>query len=366
MSAATGAQPLFSVLDVEKAYEVGRAPPARRFARGEPRLLHALDGVRLDVGEGDAVALVGESGSGKSTLVRLMLGLEGATEGRLLYRGTDLGTLSGEARRAFSREVAYIYQDARGSMNPRMRIGDVLAEPMRLHGLCTEAEVPARVGALLERVGLSATMRDRFPSELSGGQVRRVAVARALASEPKIVFADESVAGLDVSVQAQLLNLLRGLRREMGLTLVFITHDLGVASYLCDRIAVMYLGRVVEEGPTGDVLTRPRHPYTRALMDAFPSFGRPLGAPLRGEIPSPIDLPRGCRFASRCPQAQDACRETEPVLVADGPGRRVACAFPLSSPSSMTSMTSTMSMTPVAPMTSVTSPAAAMPPEPAP
>jgi oligopeptide/dipeptide ABC transporter ATP-binding protein len=326
---------VFSVLDVEKAYEVGRGPRTGWLARGAPRRLRALDGVRLEIAQGDSVAIVGESGSGKSTLVRLMLGLEPASDGRLLYRGADLATLTGDARSAFSREVAYIYQDARGSMNPRMRIGDILAEPMRLHRLCPESDVPARVGALLERVGLSASMRERFPSELSGGQVRRVAVARALASEPRVVFADESVAGLDVSVQAQLLNLLRGLCREMGLTLVFITHDLGVASYLCSRIAVMYLGRIVEEGPTGAVLAAPRHPYTRALMEAFPSFGRPLQASLRGEIPSPIDVPAGCRFASRCPDVRDACRDVDPVLASDLPGRRVACAFPLQTPETL-------------------------------
>lgn len=320
---------LFNLLDVEKSYVVGSRSARRWLAAPEPRRLKALDGVRLDIAESDSIALVGESGSGKSTLARLMLGLEAASDGRLLYRQTDLQAMGREDRRRFAREVAFIYQDARGSMNPRMRVGRILAEPLLLHGICSPDQVDDQVGKLLERVGLSAQLADRYPNELSGGQVRRVAVARALAAEPRIIVADESVAGLDVSVQAQLLNLLRGLCREMGLTLIFITHDLGVASYLCDRIAVMYLGRIVEEGRTVDILADPGHPYTRGLMQAFPSFGRPLNASLKGEIPSPIDLPKGCRFASRCPEVQPRCRELDPVLTAQGQGRHVACWFPL-------------------------------------
>jgi oligopeptide/dipeptide ABC transporter ATP-binding protein len=321
---------LFSILDVEKTYTVGTGPRPGWFKRGAPRLLKALHGVRLDVAEGESIALVGESGSGKSTLVRLMLGLEPASDGRVLYRHADIGSFDAAARKQFSRDVAFIYQDARGSMNPRMRVRDLLAEPLLLHQLCREAEVDARVLALLARVGLSPDMLLRYPAELSGGQVRRVAVARALAAEPKIIFADECVAGLDVSVQAQLLNLLRKLCHEMKMTLVFITHDLGVASYLCQRVAVMYLGRIVEEGPTEEILRQPRHPYTRGLMRAFPGFGRPLSASLKGEIPSPIDLPAGCRFASRCEDARPECKQADPVLTSDGGLRRVACLFPLS------------------------------------
>lgn len=320
---------LFSVLDVEKSYVVGSVPTRRWLAAPQPRRLKALDGVRLKIAAGDSIALVGESGSGKSTLVRLMLGLEPLSDGRLLYRQTDLQAMNREQRLSFSREVAFIYQDARGSMNPRMRVGRILAEPLLLHGLCGPQQVAESVGKLLERVGLPAQFADRYPNELSGGQVRRVAVARALAAEPRVIVADESVAGLDVSVQAQLLNLLRGLSSEMGLTLIFITHDLGVASYLCERIAVMYLGRIVEEGRTPDILRAPAHPYTRALTQAFPSFERPLNASLKGEIPSPIDLPSGCRFASRCPDVQPRCREADPALTAHTNGRRVACWFPL-------------------------------------
>ncbi|QEI06905.1 ATP-binding cassette domain-containing protein [Pigmentiphaga aceris] len=320
---------LYQLRDVEKAYTVGTRPRKGFFAGRTPLLLKALDGIRLDLADGDSLAIVGESGSGKSTLVRLMLGLEAPSDGRLFYQGRELASLSAEDRKTFTREVAFIYQDARGSMNPRMRVRDVLAEPMLLHRLCSEAQVDAKVAELLNRVGLAPEMADRYPAELSGGQVRRVAVARALAVQPRVIFADESVAGLDVSVQAQLLNLLRDLCRDMGLTLVFITHDLGVASYLCTRIAVMYLGRVVEEGPSAEILANPHHPYTRSLLRAFPSFDRPLTASLTGEIPSPINLPAGCRFASRCPDAREACKQTDPTLAPVSDRSSVACLFPL-------------------------------------
>ena len=323
---------LYQLNDVEKSYTVGTRPGKGFFSGRTPLLLKALDGIRLDIEDGDSLAIVGESGSGKSTLVRLMLGLEAPSDGRLFYQRQELASMSAADRQLFTREVAFIYQDARGSMNPRLRVRDVLAEPMLLHKLCSEAQVDGKVAELLDRVGLAPEMADRYPAELSGGQVRRVAVARALAVQPRVIFADESVAGLDVSVQAQLLNLLRDLCRDMGLTLVFITHDLGVASYLCTRIAVMYLGRVVEEGPSAEILAHPHHPYTRSLLRAFPSFDRPLTASLTGEIPSPINLPAGCRFASRCPDARDACRLTDPTLVQVTARSSVACLFPLNVP----------------------------------
>ncbi|MBW8307843.1 MAG: ABC transporter ATP-binding protein [Thiobacillus sp.] len=320
-------EPIFSLLDVERTYELRRAGWLNR----APRQLKALDGVRLELQRGDTLALVGESGSGKSTLIRLMLGLEPASDGRVLYGQRDLAQLDAAEKKRFAREVAFIYQNARGSMNPRMRIEDILAEPIRLHRLCAESAIAERLAALLDRVGLPAGLLQRFPSELSGGQIRRVAIARALAAEPQVIMADESVAGLDVSVQAQVLNLLRDLCRESGITLVFITHDLGVASYLCEKIAVLYLGRIVEQGPTDAILNTPRHPYTRALLQAFPRFDMPLKASLSGEIPSPVDLPKGCRFAGRCPQAQAACRETDPALTVLEAGRQVACLFPVAS-----------------------------------
>ena len=270
--------PVFSVLDVEKRFLL-------RKGRSGPVELRALDGVRLDIEAGSSVALVGESGSGKSTLVRMLLGLDSPGEGRVLYDGMDLQQVLARDRARFAREVAFVYQDARGSMNPRFTIGEIIGEPMRVHRLHPAQDIPRRVASLLERVGLPASAAVRYPHQLSGGQVRRVAVARALAQEPRVIMADEAVAGLDVSVQASLLNLLRELVAELKVTLVFVTHDLGVASYLCDRIAVMYLGRILETGPVDAILQGPAHPYTRGLLESFPRFDRALRAPLRGGDP---------------------------------------------------------------------------------
>lgn len=309
---------LFTLLDVEKHFPIddGR------------RQIKALDGIRLNLQPGQSLALVGESGSGKSTLVRVMLGLEPATNGRVLFGNAELDRLDSQGRQRFARDVAYIYQDARGSLNPRMTVAALLAEPIRLHRLRPERDIPARIEALVAQVGLPAATLARYPGELSGGQVRRVAVARALASEPRMIVADESVAGLDVSVQAQLLNLLRDLQRDAGLAMVFVTHDLGVAAYLCEQVAVMYLGRIVEMGPSADILQHPRHPYTQALLQAFPRFDAPLTVSLKGEIPSPANLPSGCRFRTRCPHVQPDCTQSDPVQALQQ-GRHVACLHPL-------------------------------------
>lgn len=312
--------PLFELHDVEKIYDIRR----NRRKLG----LRALDGVRLTIREGSSVALVGESGSGKSTLLRVLLGLTPPTNGHALFRGRPIAQVRAEGI-DFARRVAMVYQDARGSLNPRMTVGALIAEPLRHFGICREPEIPDRIRSLLSRVGLSPEVAGRYPAEMSGGQVRRVAIARALASEPTVLVADEAVSGLDVSSQAQLLNLLRRLRAEMGLTLVFITHDLGVASYLCDEIAIMYLGRIVETGPTRAVLDAPAHPYARALRRAAPEFFAPLAAPLAGEIPSPVDLPPGCRFAGRCTNAQADCRTVDPALMRLGGQRAAACLHPL-------------------------------------
>lgn len=310
--------PLFSLLDIEKS-----------FALTNGSQLRALDGIRLTLRQGESLALVGESGSGKSTLVRVMLGLDSPSNGRILYGPTELSSFNSAQRRQFSREVAYIYQDARGSLNPRMTVAQLLAEPIALHHLRDRSQIPDRVGELLSMVGLPQDVGKKYPSELSGGQVRRVAVARALSCEPKVIVADESVAGLDVSVQAQLLNLLKDLQKQQGLGMVFVTHDLGVAAYLCDRVAVMYLGRIVEMGPTKEVLASPMHPYTKGLMQAFPRFDAPLLVSLQGEIPSPANLPAGCRFRSRCAVAQPSCADLDPPQLEVLPGRYVACPYPL-------------------------------------
>jgi oligopeptide/dipeptide ABC transporter ATP-binding protein len=321
--------PTFQLLDAEKVYQIDRGGWAR-MRMAPSRKLAALDRVRLTVRAGDSIALVGESGSGKSTLLRVLLGLTETTDGRALYRDDDIDNLAGDKRRSFQRNVAMIYQDARASLNPRLKALDLIGEPLRQHALCPPSALRGRVVELLARVGMPADTVDRYPSQLSGGQVRRVAIARALASEPEVIVADEAVSGLDVSTQAQLLNLLRDLQREMRLTLLFITHDLAVASYLCQRIAVMYLGRIVEAGPTKEVLRQPLHPYTKALLNASPRFFAPIAETLAGEIPSPIDLPPGCRFAGRCPRAAEDCRAHEPPLGAAHDEREVACLHPLS------------------------------------
>lgn len=317
--------PVFELTDVEQVFQVPK--PGRGFSR-ETVGLRALDGVRLRVRPGASLALVGESGSGKSTLLRVLLGLDAPSGGHARYRGRPIR----EARARgveFARDVAMVYQDARGSLDPRMTVGALIAEPLRQFAITPKDGEGARVAQLLDRVGLPADAASRYPSALSGGQVRRVAIARALASNPSVLVADEAVSGLDVSTQAQLLTLLRALQREMGLTLVFITHDLGVASYLCEEIAIMYLGRIVETGPTDAVLNAPSHPYAAALRAAAPRFFEPISEPLPGEIPSPLDLPKGCRFSTRCPIVQGDCLEYDPHLARKDHGRAVACLHPL-------------------------------------
>ena len=315
---------LFRLLDVHKTYTVA----GRSLFDREPRQLSALDGIRLSLAPRESLAIVGESGSGKTTLLRVLLGLTPPSEGRALFRERDIVNLAGPERDRFCRDVALIYQDARGSLNPRMSILDLVAEPLIHHRLCAKPERRDRVAALLARVGLPPDVMARYVTGLSGGQLRRVAIARALASNPSVLVADEAVSGLDVSTQAQLLQLLRQLQQDMGLSLVFITHDLGVAAYTCARVAVMYLGRIVETGPTKAVLKSPAHPYTRALINAAPRFFAPISDPLPGEIPSPIDLPPGCRFAGRCAHVQDDCRATDPLLKPVA-GRDVACLHPV-------------------------------------
>jgi len=322
-------QPIFELIEVEQVFDVPK--PGRGMFSRDTVGLRALDGVRLGVQQGTSLAIVGESGSGKSTLLRVLLGLDRPSGGRALYRSKPIL----EARSHgidFARDVAMVYQDARGSLDPRMTIGALIAEPLRHFKIVPLEEEDARVAQLLDRVGLPVDAANRYPSGLSGGQVRRVAIARALASEPSVLVADEAVSGLDVSTQAQLLTLLQSLQRDMGLTLIFITHDLGVASFLCEEIAIMYLGRIVETGPTDAVLNAPVHPYSAALRAASPQFFEPLSEPLAGEIPSPLDLPKGCRFSTRCPNVRADCQLKDPQLGRFGAQRAVACLHPLGQP----------------------------------
>ena len=284
--------------------------------------VHAVDGVSLSVAEGETLAIVGESGCGKSTLGRLMLNLITPDAGTVRFAGDDLGALSASALRARRRDMQLIFQDPFASLDPRMTVEQAVAEPLRLHRIVPRDQERGRVADLLARVGLRPELARRWPHEFSGGQRQRIAIARALASGPKLIIGDEPVSALDVSVQAQVVNLLSDLIRDLGLTFVLISHDLGVVRHIADRVAVMYLGRIVEQGPAEDVLTAPKHPYTRALLAAVPGHGA-KAPPIEGDVPSPISPPPGCRFHTRCPFAEDRCRVTVPELAAEP--HAVAC-----------------------------------------
>ena len=300
--------------------------------QGKGAALHAVSGVDLAVYEGETLALVGESGCGKSTLGRLLLGLLLPTQGQVFFDGQDLAALPPARLRALRRQMQLVFQDTAAALNPRWTVGQSLAEPLRIHNLCPRGEYAARGAALLTQVGLAPDLLDRYPHQLSGGQRQRVGLARALALSPRLVVCDEPVSALDVSVQAQMLNLLADLQRAQGLTYVLISHDLGVVRHSADRVCVMFLGRVCEVGPTQALFSAPRHPYTKFLLDSVP---RPdptrrgeSGPPLAGEIPSPVHPPSGCRFRTRCPYAQDICAQTVPPLTGAG-DHQAACHFPL-------------------------------------
>lgn len=300
--------------------------------QGKGAALHAVSGVDLAVYEGETLALVGESGCGKSTLGRLLLGLLPPTQGQVFFDGQDLAALPPARLRALRRQMQLVFQDTAAALNPRWTVGQSLAEPLRIHNLCPRGEYAARGAALLTQVGLAPDLLDRYPHQLSGGQRQRVGLARALALSPRLVVCDEPVSALDVSVQAQMLNLLADLQASQGLTYVLISHDLGVVRHSADRVCVMFLGRVCEVGPTQALFSAPRHPYTKFLLDSVP---RPDptrrgegGPPLAGEIPSPVHPPSGCRFRTRCPYAQDICAQTVPPLTGAG-DHQAACHFPL-------------------------------------
>jgi peptide/nickel transport system ATP-binding protein len=289
--------------------------------------VHAVDGVTLAIGEGEVVGLVGESGCGKSTLGRMIAGILPLTAGRVLYRGRDRDELpKAEARRA-SLAVQMIFQDPFASLNPRLRVAEIVGEGALVHGLVPRAELADYVDAVLLKVGLDPSFRRRYPHQFSGGQRQRIGIARALAVKPELIVCDEAVAALDVSIQAQIVNLFMELRAEGKLTYLFISHDLGVVRHLSDRVAIMYLGRIVESGPTEALFEAPNHPYTQALLAEVPRLDRRKRdfAPVKGEIPSPLDPPKGCHFHPRCPHAMERCRVEAPALKEIAPGRLSAC-----------------------------------------
>ena len=324
--------PLLELSGVSKRFErrpnLGERIAAALGAGQAGEVVHAVDDVSLSIAPRETLALVGESGCGKSTLGRVAAGIHAPTSGTALLAGAPLMSGGARPRKATTR-VQMVFQDPFASLNPRMRVADILAEGPLAHGLVSRADAPAYVAGWLGRVGLDPSFASRYPHQFSGGQRQRVAIARALAMQPDLLVCDEPVASLDVSIQAQVLNLFVELRRDLGLTCLFISHDLGVVRHVSDRVAIMYLGRVVETGPTAEIFAAPRHPYTKALLDSVPRLRRKGAAdgdfrPIVGEIPSPLAPPPGCHFHPRCPIAEPRCREARPELRGVA-GRQAAC-----------------------------------------
>jgi peptide/nickel transport system ATP-binding protein len=295
-----------------------------------PTVVRAVDGVSLGIRRGETFAIVGESGCGKSTLGRLLLRLIEPTGGDVRYEGQSILKLSKSELRRLRRDLQIIFQDPFASLNPRMNVGDIIAEPIWLHGLASGKDKRERVADLMRTVGLLPTHTDRYPHEFSGGQRQRIGIARALAGDPKLIIGDEPVSALDVSIQAQIINLLEDLKERFGLTLVIVAHDLAVIRHMSDRVAVMYLGEIVELSETDALFDNPLHPYTQALLAAIPipsPASRQPKALLQGDVPSPAAPPPGCRFHTRCPHARAVCREQHPALESAPDGRKVACHF---------------------------------------
>jgi len=328
---ARTAEPLVELRELVKHFPIGRGVVLRR----ELGVVHAVDGISLEIGRGETLGLVGETGSGKSTVARLLTRLLEPTSGRVLYDGKDITHWPRRRLRPLRREVQMIFQDPYASLNPRRTVGAIVGEPLRVQRIGNKASRQERVRELMARVGLNPEHYNRYPHEFSGGQRQRVGIARALVTTPKLIVADEPVSALDVSIQAQILNLLADLQGEFELTYLFIAHDLNVVRHVSDRVAVMYLGKIMELAPSEELDSRPIHPYTEALLAAVPVADakakerRRRRVGLSGDVPSPVTPPSGCRFHTRCPYATEICSSVEPPLVDYGNGHVAACHHPL-------------------------------------
>ena len=320
-------EPILAVRDVAKWFPVRRLL-VDRLRKVPAQRVVAVDGVSFDLGARETIGIVGESGSGKSTLARCLIRLHEANEGSILFDGIDVRAAEGNELRNVRRRLQMVFQDPYTSLNPRLSIGGAILEAALVHSRVEKENGSSFVGGLLETVGLPARLADRRPRELSGGQRQRVAIARALAVGPDVLIGDEAVSSLDVSIQAQILNLFEELRRRLDLTMIFISHQLSVIAHISDTVAIMYLGRIVEQGPTREVFRNPQHPYTRGLLDANPTpdpVHRREQPAIRGELPSALAIPSGCRFRTRCAFAQEVCSQVDPALEPVGPTHLAAC-----------------------------------------